>query len=294
MTRSLWRSSRHEDWDAQWRRYDDAVAAQQNNFKKDGLVALDEWFRVALRAALHDRDPAPFLTQEELKKLMEWKLKKGKWRPQLMKFVTSLSDAEVTAASKAALKALRGGLAASKTEPKTLAPSQLKAAIEALVSLKGVGPATASAVLAAYDDAVPFMSDEALEAVAAEIGARKYTLPHYLALAETLQTKVDWLNAQTKDTDNPWTPQRVQLCLYAQVFAPVDSKSVKAETKTKQSVPKPAKRSLMSHRNNRSRRRKRARKPADCVGALDGADLARLLSSGTRHTDYLSICGDTR
>ncbi|KAJ0401376.1 hypothetical protein P43SY_001314 [Pythium insidiosum] len=247
MTRSVWRSSRHEDWDAQWCRYDDAVAAHQEASKKDALVELDRWHRGTLRAVLHERDPAPFMTQQELKKLMEWKLKKGKWRPQLMKFVTSLGDAEVKAASKAALKVVRDGLSASTTKPKTLTPSQLKAAIEALTSLKGVGPATASAVLAAYSDSVPFMGDEALEALASEIGARKYTLPHYVALAESLQAKADWLNTEKKESDDPWTPQRVQLCLYAEVFAPCGGDATKTET-AKKAAPKktkaPSKRSL--------------------------------------------------
>jgi hypothetical protein len=47
--------------------------------QKEQLVELDEWIRTELPTTLHARDPSPFITQPELVKLMEWKLKKGKW-----------------------------------------------------------------------------------------------------------------------------------------------------------------------------------------------------------------------
>lgn len=66
-------------------------------------------------------------------------------RARLQSFVAGLSDDEVRAASRKAFAAL----------------PNLKEAIAQLSVLKGVGPATASAVLAAYAPAeAPFMSDE--------------------------------------------------------------------------------------------------------------------------------------
>ncbi|KAG7375138.1 hypothetical protein PHYPSEUDO_003282, partial [Phytophthora pseudosyringae] len=65
-----------------------------------------------------------------------------------------------------------------------------------------VGPATASAVLAVYVASVPFMADEALEAIAGVIGPRKYTLPHFLSFAEQLRAKAEWLNEQRAANDD--------------------------------------------------------------------------------------------
>lgn len=62
-----------------------------------------------------------------------------------MDFVSSLDDAVVRSASEKAFQSL----------------PDIKKAISELTVLKGIGPATASAVLAAYaPDIAPFMSDE--------------------------------------------------------------------------------------------------------------------------------------
>lgn len=61
-------------------------------------------------------------------------------------------------------------------------------AIKILSELKGIGPATASAVLAALrPDLAPFMSDEAL--AAALQGTKDYTPKKYAELAEALVKK---------------------------------------------------------------------------------------------------------
>lgn len=66
-------------------------------------------------------------------------------RARLQSFVAALSDDEVQEASQKAFAAL----------------PNLKEAVSQLSVLKGIGPATASAVLAAHAPAVaPFMSDE--------------------------------------------------------------------------------------------------------------------------------------
>ncbi|DAZ96182.1 TPA: hypothetical protein N0F65_012372 [Lagenidium giganteum] len=224
---ALWSSASKADWDSAWDAYESTVKASD----RDGLVALDNWFRTSLPTLLHERDPDAYIKKEELVKLMEWKLKKGKWRPQLMKFVTSLEAKEVENASRTALKEIQGG-------------GDLKTAVTALCELKGIGPATASAVLAAYDNDVPFMADEALEALASIIGPRKYTLPHYLAFADQLRAKAQWLRKQSKaDKGEEWTAQRVQLALYASAHCAVAKaiapkaakvKAEKVSTKRKQ------------------------------------------------------------
>ncbi|KAG1689797.1 hypothetical protein DVH05_002002 [Phytophthora capsici] len=191
------------------------------------------------------------MTQQELLKLMEWKLKKGKWRPQLMKFVSGLSNDEVKQASTEAFKKIKSG--------------DLRAATDALCVLKGVGPATASAVLAAYDESVPFMADEALEAIADIIGPRKYTLPHFLSFTEQLRDKAKWLNDQRAAKDDEkagdqdlWTAQRVQLCLY--VDAHDGAVTAATSSKKKKTVSPAAKRKRDNPTSPPPAKKKRAAK----------------------------------
>ena len=107
-----------------------------------------------------------------------WKLTKGKFRPKLQDYVDAADPAAVKDAS---LKAF------SFCEAK-----QLEKAVNALSTpLKGVGPATASAILSAFDTSVPFTSDEALEDV---LGTRNYTLQEVVALANALRAEASRLN----------------------------------------------------------------------------------------------------
>lgn len=82
-------------------------------------------------------------------------------------------------------------MATTTTALKALSTSSqvksITAALKHLTSLKGVGVATASALLAAVDPSVPFMSDQAI-AVALP-GDKRYTLDVYLSV-------VDWTRAR--------------------------------------------------------------------------------------------------
>lgn len=77
--------------------------------------------------------------------MVEWWLLVFSARPRLQGFVDSLNETQVESASRKAFGAL----------------PDLAKAVSELTVLKGVGPATASAVLAAYaPESAPFMSDE--------------------------------------------------------------------------------------------------------------------------------------
>ena len=111
-----------------------------------------------------------------------------------------------------------------------------ESALQALIELKGVGPDTASAVLATYQpEYYPYMSDEALSAVAGmyqsishknrwnmtslfhlidleQAGDKKHTLSQYLSFSVALQEKAKWLS---EEANSIWTAQEVQMSLWA-------------------------------------------------------------------------------
>ncbi|XP_057424727.1 uncharacterized protein LOC130718221 [Lotus japonicus] len=161
---------------------------------KPDLVSLDEFYRNELPSLLHQRNPNPFITTLELSKLMQWKLTRGKSRPRLLNFVSSLDDAVVKSASEKAFQCL---------------PDVSKAVTE-LSALKGVGPATASAVLAAFTpELAPFMSDEAMEAALGN--SKYYTLKQYLIFVNKLQTKAKELSSEGAS----FTPSDVERALWS-------------------------------------------------------------------------------
>jgi hypothetical protein len=80
--------------------------------------------------------------------------------------------------------------------------------IQALAALAGVGPATASAVLAAAAPALYPFFDEIVGAQVPGLGNLKFDVRYYLAYAAALRQKA-------ADLGPPWTAARVERALWA-------------------------------------------------------------------------------
>ncbi|XP_013863630.1 uncharacterized protein zgc:112496 isoform X2 [Austrofundulus limnaeus] len=187
-------------WRSVYEKYWDVVEAQAKSKKSRKLLELEKWYQEDLPSLISSR-PDKHVTQSELVKLMEWKLTRGKFRPRLQQLVASNGEDVVKKCSRKAFSLL----------------PDVQAAIAELSSLKGVGPATASAVLAAgAPHLTAFMSDEAMESVP---GLRpiQYTAKHYALYLNKVAAQSAKLN--TVDPQQDWTPHRVELCLWAMTTA---------------------------------------------------------------------------
>lgn len=147
------------------------------------------------------------LSKADLVKLVEWKLTRGKWRPRLLAFAQAANEGAVKDAflrSFSKLRSVKNGRCSSALLKEALAP---------LIELKGVGPATATAIVSAVEPSVPFMSDEALMAA---LGHKEYTVKEAVALTEALQGKAAELSAAG---ERQWTARMVEKCLFADAAA---------------------------------------------------------------------------
>jgi hypothetical protein len=118
------------------------------------------------------------ITKEELLEVViEWKFAVGKPRRALMKFLHSNSDDDVQTYSTNAISNAKATLPSDETEQ---LDESIKEALQELTELKGVGPATASAVLTLVrPDVFCYMYDEVIDCF---LPKRTYTLPVYLEL----------------------------------------------------------------------------------------------------------------
>ncbi|KAI4898070.1 hypothetical protein NFI96_018067, partial [Prochilodus magdalenae] len=164
------------------------------------LLALDKWYQEELPVVIEARTERS-LIHTELVKLMEWKLTRGKFRPRLQQLVSSNSEEAVINCTKKAFNLL----------------PNIQSAIAELSTLKGLGPATASAVLAAgAPSEAAFMADEAVESIA-DLRPVQYTAKHYSLFLQKILHKTKQLNKA--DSEQDWTPHKVELCLWAWAVA---------------------------------------------------------------------------
>lgn len=155
---------------------------------KPGLQQLDAHLWTQWPPLIAARTP-PHITRAELLDAMDWKMKRGAWRGWNVTRAQENSESDVVTFSALALAAC----------PHPRAP------LEKLCALKGVGPATASAVLAAVrPDVYAFYDEEVAEQLPGHTPV-KFTIPHAVAYMDALREKAAQLG---------WQPQQVAQALW--------------------------------------------------------------------------------
>jgi len=178
--------------------YPQALKAKVKSKSKDnGLAELDKWYQEEFGSLMNSRSPA-YMSSEELVKMMKWKLSRGKFRPRLVQFAESNAPDFVKNTSEKGIKLAK--------------QNKVAAAITELSKLKGVGPATASGVLAA---AVPekccFFADEVAAAIPG-LAPIKYTAEEYKSVNAFVSASAKRINDESPEDD--WTPHKVELAVW--------------------------------------------------------------------------------
>jgi hypothetical protein len=157
------------------------------------LAELDTWYREELPGAIAKRRH-PHVTSAELIRLTEWKMARGVWRAPNLVLVRRNAADDVIEVSTKALSAV----------PHPTAP------IAALAKLKGVGPATASAVAAAVEPTVYPFFDELVADQLPELGKVAWTMGYYGRYAAAMRERAAALGGD-------WTPVTLEQALWAHV-----------------------------------------------------------------------------
>lgn len=216
----LLQCSNKDTWSQTLQKYDKAVALVAVAKKKAELNDLDSWLNSEFVAQVTSRTPKR-MSLEELSKVMTWKLIRGKFRP-LQKLVDSNSAVAVTEASTESFKQCTSG--------------NWKGAIKELTVLRGIGEATASAILAPlYPALCPFMADEVIDCTDAP--KREYNMKAYTLVQSMCTNKAQLLSkASYSDDDcgvgNVWTAEMVGKALWTEAtisrYGDADAASPKA------------------------------------------------------------------
>ena len=174
---ALWSTKSCAKWQAALDLYAEIVEKQGVRELKE----LDRWYREEFPKQLAAREPA-YITRDELEQVTRWKMQRGVWRERNRRLVEGNPVPLVRQTSRAAFAAI----------------PDLRKPIAVLSALAGVGPATASAVLAASrPDLYPFF-DELVAAQIPGLGPVSFTAAYYARYSDRLRERAAELNARCK------------------------------------------------------------------------------------------------
>ncbi len=188
---NLWANDDPAAWTAALESYPAVIEARVVS----RLPELDTWYRNELPGLLAARSPGHF-THDELVRTTEWKMKRGAWRARNLVLVRGNDPADVEKAGREAF---------------ALIPEPRKP-VARIAELAGVGPATASAMLAAVrPDLYPFF-DEDVAAQIPELGPVAFTMPYYIRYSARLRDRAAELGGD-------WTAHAAGMALWAWAIA---------------------------------------------------------------------------
>jgi len=186
-------------------KYPEAIQAKADSKPENtgkNLLKLDKWYQTELPKKIKSRGKDCHVTHEELVQTIKWKMARGVSKQQLKNLIQMNTPRVVMDESKKAFRAI-------------FKRKDLESAMGALSKLKGVGPAMASAVLAAgCPEMAPYMADEVLLSME-ETEELDYTMKEYWKLVAKVQRCVDRLNQQ----GGSWTPHQVELAVWTHYVA---------------------------------------------------------------------------
>jgi hypothetical protein len=189
---NLWNDPDCAAWHAALERYPTTLRA----LPAGGLDDLDRWVSHDLPGLIAGRTP-PSLMLDELERVTSWKMKRGVWRARNRVLVAGNDP----------------GLVATTSVEAFAAVPDPRRPIAILSRLAGVGPATASAVLAAFAPVMYPFFDEMVAAQIPGLGPVDFTAPYYARYAAALRERAAALNEGC--THQPWTAHDLAQALWA-------------------------------------------------------------------------------
>ncbi len=188
---SLWESDDVRTWRESLASYDQRIASREVN----RLPELDRWYRLTFPRLLQSRSP-PFIAKDELINVTDWKMKRGVYRGRNLALVKRNTEADVKSISEHAFAAI----------------PDVRNPISLLRSLSGVGPATASAILAALrPELFPFFDEDVARQIP-DLGKVAFTPGYYFRYSDALRSRARRLSEASRTS---WTAQDVAQALWA-------------------------------------------------------------------------------